>query len=301
MVNADSSNYTISKNVTRALELGAGLLTEEESKIALIDKLNCEQQKNQQHISELKSRLEEMEDLLLAKMKELTSRKDVSLQGDISAFKCMLESEERRLQDSRSQCNKKCSPCKPFLPPRTSPMNQSSCPRAPAATSCPPVNLRSCPPPPISNPCKSLHQGCGTSSPAPRSSLTPTAPLCCPPSSALTTRLPVYQGPCPPSSLASCLSAVRPNCFPPPLNPPCPPPSRLTCPPPSALALCASMSRPRCPSPRNSCPPVGPSANCRLTSSRPGTAVPVAYPKPCHPPEAPRFRQEQYVGKMMKT
>ncbi|GCB63062.1 hypothetical protein scyTo_0007328 [Scyliorhinus torazame] len=76
------------------------LIAEEENKIALIDKLNCEQQKNQQHINDLKMRLEEMEDLLLAKMKELSSRKDISLQGDISAFKCMLESEERRLSDS---------------------------------------------------------------------------------------------------------------------------------------------------------------------------------------------------------
>ncbi|XP_038666917.1 uncharacterized protein LOC119973257 isoform X3 [Scyliorhinus canicula] len=277
------------------------LIAEEESKIALIDKLNCEQQKNQQHINDLKMRLEEMEDLLLAKMKELSSRKDISLQGDISAFKCMLESEERRLSDSnQSQCQKKCSPCKSFASPRTScsPANQSSCPRVPAAPSCPPVNLRSCPPPPVSNPNKSLYQSCGSSSPAPQSSLATGAPLCCPPSSALTTRLPVYQPPCPPSSLAACLSAIRPNCLPSPLNPPCLPVSRLTCPPPSALALCASMSRPRCPSslPLSPCPPANPSTNCRPASNRPRTAVPVTYPKPCNPPEAPRFRNESCMA-----
>ncbi|XP_059510785.1 prelamin-A/C-like isoform X4 [Stegostoma tigrinum] len=111
------------------------LLAEEESKVALIDKLSCEQQKNQQRINDLKMRLEEMEDLLLAKMKELSSKRDgnsTSLQGDISAFKCLLESEERRLRDSQLMYQQKCSPCKPYLPTaRTScaPLNQSSCPR----------------------------------------------------------------------------------------------------------------------------------------------------------------------------
>ncbi|XP_048409700.2 prelamin-A/C-like isoform X2 [Stegostoma tigrinum] len=282
------------------------LLAEEESKVALIDKLSCEQQKNQQRINDLKMRLEEMEDLLLAKMKELSSKRDgnsTSLQGDISAFKCLLESEERRLRDSQLMYQQKCSPCKPYLPTaRTScaPLNQSSCPRVPAASSCPPVNLRPCPPPPISNPCKPLHQSSGGPSSAPSSSLAPAAPMCCLPSSALTTRLPVHQLSCQlPSSLASCLSTVRPNCLSSSCIPPCLPVSRLSCPPPSALALCTSMNRPRCPSPlpMSSCPPpANPSASCRSASSRPCPMTPVTYAKLNNPTDAAKCRLEQYVA-----
>ncbi|XP_072418151.1 uncharacterized protein [Chiloscyllium punctatum] len=287
------------------------LLTEEESKVALIDKLNCEQQKNQQRIHDLKMRLEEMEDLLLAKMKELSCKNDnqpASIQGDILAFKCMLESEERRLSDSRLVCQQKCSPCKPYLPaPRTScaPLSQSSCPRVPAASSCPPVSLRSCPPPPISNPCKPSHQNCGALPSALSSSLASAAPICCLPSSALTTRLPVHQPSCPlPSSLASCLSAARPTCLPPSCIPPCLPVSRLSCPPPSALALCTSMNRPRCPSPlpMSPCPPpANPSASCRPASSRPCPVSSVTYAKPNNPTDTSKFKLEQCMGKMMKT
>ncbi|XP_067914949.1 uncharacterized protein [Heterodontus francisci] len=277
---------------TEIKTLQTKLLSEEENKIAVIDKFNCEQQKNQQHINDLKNRLEEMEDLLLTKMKELSSKQEISsasLQGDISAFKCMLEAEERRLRDSQLDCCKKTSPCKSYFPPaRTScaPLNQSTCPRVPAPSSCPPVNLRSYPSPPISNPCKSLHQTCRSPSPAP-TCLTPTFPLCCPPSSALTTRLPVYQPTCQlPSSLSSCLSAIRPNCLssspfmssclpvnrfscpipssmissclpvnrfscpiPSSMISSCLPVNRFSCPSSSTLALCSPMTRPRCPSP----------------------------------------------------
>ncbi|XP_067861421.1 uncharacterized protein [Heptranchias perlo] len=336
--------------------LQAKILSEEENKIALTDKMNCEQQKKQQHISDLKARLEEMEDLLLAKMKELSSKQETStpsLQMDIAAFKCMLEAEERRLRDGPLPCCKKSSPCKSYLPSARTvcapPLNQ----RAPAPSSCPPVN-RSCPPPPISNPCRPVHRPCGTPSPAPNS-WTPTTSLCCPPSSALTSRLPVYQPSCQLSPLLSCLPVCRPSCpstsplisclpvcrpscpstspliscLPmcrpscpssspllsclPACRPSCPssspllsglPVCRPGCPPSSPLALCASMSRPRCPSPPplTSCLPANlphcpaPSATCRTASTQPCLVAPVAYPKPCHPPEVSRFRHEQCMA-----
>ncbi|XP_051890132.1 uncharacterized protein LOC127580585 [Pristis pectinata] len=268
------------------------LLSEEENKVAVVNKLNCEQQKNQQHISELKTRLEEVEDLLLAKMKELHSKSGAvvpSLQGDIASFKCMLEAEERRLRNASVPCCKKSSPCKSYLPcPRTSctPANQSSCRRASAPSSCPPVNLRPCPPPLIPNPCKPAQRSCAPPCPAPASWALPTPP-CCPPASGLSTRLPACPPTCPlPHSLTSCQSGVRPNCpssacLPPsrlscpatrPVTPSCLPVTRMSCPSPSPLSLCSALIQSWCPStpPLTSCPPACPPANPPSSSDKPG-------------------------------
>ncbi|XP_072097915.1 uncharacterized protein [Mobula birostris] len=280
------------------------LLSEEENKVALVNKLNCEQQKSQQHTNELKTRLEEVEDLLLAKMKELHSKNGAvvpSLQGDISSFKCMLEAEERRLRNTSVPCCKKSSPCKPYMPCRQTscaPANRSSCWQASAPSSCPPVNFRPCPPPAIPNPCKPVQRSCATRS-APVSWALPNPPSC-PPTSGLTTR-PLT---CPvPQSLPSRLSA----CLPPgrlssaasrPVTPTCLPLARMSCPSLSPLSFCTAMHQSRYPSnpPLNPCPPAGPPANCNPSSARQGSVTSVTYPKPCPISEVPRFKHEQCMA-----
>ncbi|XP_072922156.1 uncharacterized protein [Hemitrygon akajei] len=272
------------------------VLSEEENKVALVNKLNCEQQKSQQHTNELKSRLEEVEDLLLAKMKELHFKNGAvvpSLQGDISSFKCMLEAEERRLRNASVPCCQKSSPCKPYMPCRRTsctPANQSSCWQPPAPSSCPPVNLRPCPPPAIPNLCKPVQLSCATRS-APVSWALPNPPFC-PPTSGLSTRpqtSPV------PRSLSACLLPGRlSSATSRPMTPTCLPLARMSCPSPSPLSLCTAMHQSHCPSnlPLNPCPP----ANFNPSLARQCSVTSVTYPKPCPIPEVPKFKHEQCMA-----
>ncbi|XP_069763762.1 lamin-B2-like [Narcine bancroftii] len=275
------------------------LLSEEENKVALANKLDCEHQKSQYHINELKARLEEVEDLLLAKMKELHSKSGAvmpSLQGDIATFKCMLEAEERRLGTSLASCYKRTSPSKShLLRPWTTctPSSHFLCRQASAASSCPPGILRPCLPPPIPNPC-----------PAPTSWALPVT-TCGPPPSAPSSRLSACQPNCPlPHSLTSCLASIRPLSSSPsarlscmatrPVTPTCLPLAQRSCLSSSPLSLIQSQC-PMTPA-LNSSPPANTSSNCNPPSNQSCSMSSLAYPKPCPLPEAPRFKHEQCLA-----
>ncbi|KAM5170326.1 lamin tail domain-containing protein 1 [Mantella aurantiaca] len=65
----------------------------------VMEKLEAEHVKGLQHIRGLEARLEELQDLLLAKMKELNTfqESNVSLRSELDALKSMLEEEERQM------------------------------------------------------------------------------------------------------------------------------------------------------------------------------------------------------------
>ncbi|XP_069484580.1 lamin tail domain-containing protein 1 isoform X2 [Ambystoma mexicanum] len=79
--------------------LGRKLLSEEANNGAFIDKLELEHIRSLQQIRSLEARLEEMQDLLLAKMKALDSYQEtnVSLQSELKFLKEMLEEEEQHM------------------------------------------------------------------------------------------------------------------------------------------------------------------------------------------------------------
>ncbi|XP_072255058.1 vimentin-like [Pyxicephalus adspersus] len=68
----------------------------------LMEKLEVENMKGLQHIRALEARLEEMQDLLLAKMKELNTfqESNVSLRSELDALKSMLEEEEHQMSSN---------------------------------------------------------------------------------------------------------------------------------------------------------------------------------------------------------
>ncbi|XP_018411571.1 PREDICTED: lamin tail domain-containing protein 1 [Nanorana parkeri] len=72
----------------------------------LIEKLEAEHMKGLQHIRALEARLEELQDLLLAKMKELNTfqESNVSLRNELDAMKAMLEEEEHQMTIGNWHC-----------------------------------------------------------------------------------------------------------------------------------------------------------------------------------------------------
>ncbi|XP_042190957.1 uncharacterized protein LOC103188878 [Callorhinchus milii] len=193
--------------------LQSKLLYEEETKIAFIEKMTCEHQRNQQHIQILKTRLEEMQDLVLAKMKELSSQdKSPCLQGDIESITAVLDDEEKKIRESQVQC---CL--------RKSSANARN--RFPV--SCIPLNLLHCPLPTCQTPCTSTSQ-----------------PLCPPVSGLSSCTTPSHPLAPPVAGLSSCNSASQP----PPCLSSCTPPRQPLCPPVPCLSSCPPTSQPLCPS-----------------------------------------------------
>ncbi|XP_069822593.1 lamin tail domain-containing protein 1 [Dendropsophus ebraccatus] len=78
------------------------LFSEESNNRMLMEKMEAEHVRGRQHIEALEARLEELQDLLLAKMKELTTFQEtnVSLRNELDALKSMLEEEEQRMTGS---------------------------------------------------------------------------------------------------------------------------------------------------------------------------------------------------------
>ncbi|KAJ1164796.1 hypothetical protein NDU88_005230 [Pleurodeles waltl] len=85
--------------------LGKKLLAEEVNNSAFIDKLELEHLRSLQQIRSLEARLEEMQDLLLAKMKALDSYQEtnVSLQNELKFLKEMLDEEEQNMEHMQIQ------------------------------------------------------------------------------------------------------------------------------------------------------------------------------------------------------
>ncbi|XP_056373574.1 lamin tail domain-containing protein 1 isoform X2 [Hyla sarda] len=78
------------------------LFSEESNNRTLMEKMEAEQMRGRQHIEALEARLEELQDLLLAKMKELKTFQEtnVSLRNELDVLKSMLEEEEHRMTAS---------------------------------------------------------------------------------------------------------------------------------------------------------------------------------------------------------
>ncbi|XP_078503880.1 lamin tail domain-containing protein 1 [Lissotriton helveticus] len=85
--------------------LGKKLLSEEANNNAFIDKLELEHLRSLQQIRSLEARLEEMQDLLLAKMKALDiyQETNVSLQNELTFLKEMLDEEEQNMEHIQIQ------------------------------------------------------------------------------------------------------------------------------------------------------------------------------------------------------
>lgn len=81
------------------------LFEEETNSRTFIVKLEAEHMKGLQHIRALEARLEELQDLLLAKMKDLNTfqESNVSLRSELDALKSMLEEEEHQMSISNLQ------------------------------------------------------------------------------------------------------------------------------------------------------------------------------------------------------
>ncbi|XP_074793442.1 lamin tail domain-containing protein 1 isoform X3 [Natator depressus] len=82
-------NQRVDMVTAEAMALQKKLLSEEANNSAFIEKLQSEHRGRQQHIGALEARLEELQDLLLAKMKalEAVEEKNLSLQNEISSLK----------------------------------------------------------------------------------------------------------------------------------------------------------------------------------------------------------------------
>ncbi|XP_040291501.1 lamin tail domain-containing protein 1 [Bufo bufo] len=75
------------------------LFSEESNNRILMEKMEAEHIRGRQHIEALELRLEELQDLLLAKMKELNTFQEtnISLRNELDALKSMLEEEEQQI------------------------------------------------------------------------------------------------------------------------------------------------------------------------------------------------------------
>ncbi|XP_072001178.1 lamin tail domain-containing protein 1 isoform X2 [Engystomops pustulosus] len=75
------------------------LLTEESGSRILMEKVEAEHLRGRRHLEGLESRLEELQDLLLAKMKELSTYQEtnVSLRNELDALRSLLEEEELQM------------------------------------------------------------------------------------------------------------------------------------------------------------------------------------------------------------
>uniref|UniRef100_A0A452HCG6 LTD domain-containing protein n=1 Tax=Gopherus agassizii TaxID=38772 RepID=A0A452HCG6_9SAUR len=82
-------NQRVDMLTVEVMALQKKLLSEEANNSAFIEKLQSEHRGRQQHIGALEARLEELQDLLLAKMKalEAVEEKNISLQNEISLLK----------------------------------------------------------------------------------------------------------------------------------------------------------------------------------------------------------------------
>uniref|UniRef100_A0A8C3FQI4 Lamin tail domain containing 1 n=1 Tax=Chrysemys picta bellii TaxID=8478 RepID=A0A8C3FQI4_CHRPI len=82
------------------------LLSEEANNSAFIEKLQSEHRGRQQHIGALEARLEELQDLLLAKMKalEAVEEKNLSLQNEISLLKSTFGGEKGCITPAFREC-----------------------------------------------------------------------------------------------------------------------------------------------------------------------------------------------------
>ncbi|KAM3926573.1 lamin tail domain-containing protein 1 isoform 2-T2 [Leptodactylus fuscus] len=78
------------------------LFSEESNNRILMEKMEAEHTRGRQHMEALEARLEELQDLLLAKMKELNTFQEtnVSLRNELDALKSMLEEEELQMTSS---------------------------------------------------------------------------------------------------------------------------------------------------------------------------------------------------------
>ncbi|XP_075711898.1 lamin tail domain-containing protein 1 isoform X2 [Rhinoderma darwinii] len=87
---------------TEVTSLEKKLFSEESNSRTLMEKVGAEHMRGRQHIETLEARLEEMQDLLLAKMKELNTYQEtnISLRNELDALKSMLEEEEQQMTSS---------------------------------------------------------------------------------------------------------------------------------------------------------------------------------------------------------
>ncbi|XP_038230526.1 lamin tail domain-containing protein 1 isoform X2 [Dermochelys coriacea] len=89
-------NQRVDMLTVEVMALQKKLLSEEANNSAFIEKLQLEHRGRQQHIGALEARLEELQDLLLAKMKvlEAVEETNLSLQNEISSLKSMFGGEK---------------------------------------------------------------------------------------------------------------------------------------------------------------------------------------------------------------
>ncbi|XP_068133688.1 lamin tail domain-containing protein 1 isoform X2 [Hyperolius riggenbachi] len=103
---AQEENQTLHRRgeelTTEITTLEKKLFSEETNNRTLMEKLETEQVRSLQHIRALEARLEELQDLLLAKMKELNTFQEtsVSLRSELDALKSMLDEEEHLMSSS---------------------------------------------------------------------------------------------------------------------------------------------------------------------------------------------------------